>query len=178
MEKIRVSFKRSQEERTPFKTWLLAQHERDDAVGDLARDAKQDRRFPSRAPDAMRHLETMGACHQAIEALRKAAHEWIRDCPASTLCADEFMMMPDEYFGPRHEDDVWRPTRDVLRPRDRFKILKRDGYRCQICGASSDEGARLEVDHKEPVSAGGGNDPENLWTLCKECNQGKSTDSL
>jgi excisionase family DNA binding protein len=56
----------------------------------------------------------------------------------------------------------------------RFLILKRDNYRCQICGNNAENGARLEVDHKIAVAVGGSNDPSNLWTLCFNCNRGKA----
>ena len=57
----------------------------------------------------------------------------------------------------------------------RFKVMKRDGYSCQICGRTADDGVKLEVDHKTPKSQGGNNSLENLWTLCFECNRGKGT---
>lgn len=60
----------------------------------------------------------------------------------------------------------------------RFAILKRDGYRCQICGVSAAEGARLEVDHKIARVRGGSDHPTNLWTLCFECNRGKRDSEL
>ncbi len=59
--------------------------------------------------------------------------------------------------------------------RKRFAVLKRDGYRCQLCGASSADGARLEVDHRTPLAKGGSNNLDNLWTLCQKCNAGKGT---
>lgn len=55
----------------------------------------------------------------------------------------------------------------------RYDILKRDNYKCQICGKSQAEGAKLEVDHIIPVSIGGKTVDENLQTLCKDCNRGK-----
>lgn len=60
----------------------------------------------------------------------------------------------------------------------RFAILKRDNYRCQLCGATAQDGVKLEVDHKHPKSRGGPATMENLWTLCYPCNHGKSADSL
>jgi len=58
----------------------------------------------------------------------------------------------------------------------RWKVLKRDDYRCVICGASPavDHSVRLEVDHVLAVTKGGGNELGNLRTLCRSCNAGKS----
>ena len=56
----------------------------------------------------------------------------------------------------------------------RYDILKRDGFRCQICGRTATDGITLEVDHIVPISRGGKTVAENLRTLCKECNRGKS----
>lgn len=68
----------------------------------------------------------------------------------------------------------------LLVPSSRFAILKRDGYRCRLCGASSRNGAdvQLEVDHITPRARGGTNDPSNLWTLCFACNRGKGVNDL
>lgn len=60
----------------------------------------------------------------------------------------------------------------------RFRVFKRDGYRCQMCGRDSASGAKLEVDHKSPRSRGGSNDLSNLWTLCFDCNRGKGAKLL
>ncbi|MCX6497188.1 MAG: HNH endonuclease [Arthrobacter sp.] len=51
--------------------------------------------------------------------------------------------------------------------------MKRDGFHCQICGATG-KTAELVLDHIVPVSKGGGTEKENLQTVCHECNQGKS----
>ena len=55
----------------------------------------------------------------------------------------------------------------------RYDILARDRFRCQICGASQQDGVRLHVDHIVPVSRGGRTEPSNLRTLCELCNLGK-----
>lgn len=62
----------------------------------------------------------------------------------------------------------------------RFQILKRDAYRCRLCGVSAADGieVRLEVDHITPRSKGGTDDMINLWTLCFACNRGKGTQEL
>jgi len=59
----------------------------------------------------------------------------------------------------------------------RFMILERDKYRCRICGKSANE-TKLEVDHKVPVAKGGTDSLDNLWTLCIDCNRGKSDLSI
>lgn len=56
----------------------------------------------------------------------------------------------------------------------RYDVLKRDNFRCKICGASADEGVKLHVDHIIPVSKGGKTEMDNLQTLCDKCNLGKS----
>lgn len=64
--------------------------------------------------------------------------------------------------------------RKPIKPSLRFDILKRDDYRCQMCGATAKDGAKLEVDHITPVAKGGSNDADNLQVLCRDCNAGKS----
>lgn len=56
----------------------------------------------------------------------------------------------------------------------RYDILKRDNFKCQICGTTASDGAKLHIDHIIPVSKGGKTTPSNLRTLCDRCNLGKS----
>jgi predicted restriction endonuclease len=63
--------------------------------------------------------------------------------------------------------------RRSIKPSLRFRILKRDDYRCQICGDTAQDGAKLEIDHIHPVSKGGNNNTSNLQVLCRDCNAGK-----
>ncbi len=56
----------------------------------------------------------------------------------------------------------------------RYDVLKRDGFKCQICGSSASDGVKLHVDHIIPVSKGGKTELKNLRTLCDRCNMGKS----
>lgn len=64
--------------------------------------------------------------------------------------------------------------RPGLSPRSRFRVMQRDGFKCRLCGRAADDGVKLEVDHRVPVSKGGASDAVNLWTLCWECNRGKA----
>jgi len=60
-------------------------------------------------------------------------------------------------------------------------VMERDNSRCVRCGGSREDGnhVRLEIDHIHPVRPadpnvkGGGDELDNLQTLCWECNQGK-----
>lgn len=63
--------------------------------------------------------------------------------------------------------------RRAIGARLRHEIFKRDGFKCVYCAAEPPE-VRLCVDHLEPVSAGGTNEPWNLVTACFDCNAGKS----
>lgn len=56
----------------------------------------------------------------------------------------------------------------------RYDILKRDDFRCVLCGRTTDDGVKLHVDHIKPVSKGGKTKKSNLRTLCDSCNLGKS----
>lgn len=70
-----------------------------------------------------------------------------------------------------------RGERKALSKRLRLLILERDGYKCRLCGKTAKE-TKLEVDHKVPVAKGGTDSLNNLWTLCIDCNRGKSDLSL
>jgi len=63
--------------------------------------------------------------------------------------------------------------RKAIKPKLRFDILERDNHTCQACGATPQDGATLEIDHIQPFSKGGTDDPSNLQVLCRECNAGK-----
>jgi 5-methylcytosine-specific restriction endonuclease McrA len=67
-----------------------------------------------------------------------------------------------------------RSTRKTVPSRLRYETLKKHNFQCQSCGATVEDGAKLEIDHIKPVSKGGTNDPDNLQVLCKNCNLGKS----
>jgi hypothetical protein len=66
-----------------------------------------------------------------------------------------------------------KPKRQPIKPSLRFEILKRNDYRCQMCGVTAKDGATLEIDHIFPVSRGGTNEADNLQVLCRDCNAGK-----
>lgn len=63
--------------------------------------------------------------------------------------------------------------RSIMTDSLRYDIMKRDGFRCVLCGATSADGVKLHIDHIRPVSKGGKTEPSNLRTLCERCNLGK-----
>jgi hypothetical protein len=67
---------------------------------------------------------------------------------------------------------------DLREPRVglRYKVLKRDSFRCALCGRSpaNEVGCELHIDHIIPFAKGGKTVEENLRVLCDHCNLGKS----
>ena len=65
-----------------FKSWLIKNHLHDrNPVGDLARDVKEDKKFPSRTNDRERiemYLEFCGACDGCMEAFDRAWTEFVQ----------------------------------------------------------------------------------------------------
>ena len=64
--------------------------------------------------------------------------------------------------------------------RVRFLVMRRDDFKCRICGTSPalKPGTILAVDHVVPWTKGGETMMDNLQTLCVECNGGKSDLSM
>lgn len=87
----------------------------------------------------------------------------------------------DQKLGLQPEAEPAAPNTARRRtPRDanlrlRFKVMQRDGFKC-LCGRSpaTDPAVTLEIDHITPWSKGGETVLENLQTLCRQCNSGKS----
>jgi 5-methylcytosine-specific restriction endonuclease McrA len=47
------------------------------------------------------------------------------------------------------------------------RVLERDGWRCQVCGSMQ----CLQVHHLKFRSQSGGDEEQNLITLCAECHE-------
>jgi len=61
-------------------------------------------------------------------------------------------------------------------PKLRMRVLKRDSYRCRVCGrrAFDDTDLELHVHHIVPWAVGGLTEEQNLITLCHTCHNGLS----
>lgn len=88
--------------------------------------------------------------------------------------ADDDYCNSDLYYSNNEVTYVHKTSRDV-NLRLRYKVMKRDNFKCCICGASpaTDPKIVLHVDHIFPWSKGGETILGNLQTLCNNCNLGK-----
>jgi hypothetical protein len=79
---------------------------------------------------------------------------------------------------PRLESDPAKTRRNIrsIPLGMRYNVLRRDRFRCVLCGASPATriGTVLHVDHIKPVARDGKTEYDNLRTLCQGCNIGKS----
>ncbi len=75
---------------------------------------------------------------------------------------------------------AYHRTNRQVNMRLRFDVMKRDNFKCCLCGASpaKDPSVVLHIDHILPWSCGGETTFDNLQTLCAECNLGKGTTIL
>lgn len=85
-----------------------------------------------------------------------------------------YEMLQQKIVNQNSEEMKRKRARSQMTPKLRYSILKRDGFRCTICGRTAEDGVKLHVDHIIPVSKGGETIPSNLRTLCETCNLGKS----
>ena len=70
-------------------------------------------------------------------------------------------------YDPNFEDE--RELEDFTAAQ-KNEILKRDGYKCVICGKGKKDGVELHVDHIKPKDFGGEAKIENGQTLCAQHN--------
>lgn len=64
-------------------------------------------------------------------------------------------------WGGRTRPSGWTTTRN--------RILKRDAYRCYLCGTQA-----TEVDHVINAASGGSHDDSNLAAICATCHEAKT----
>ena len=77
-----------------------------------------------------------------------------------------------ENFIGKRGDKVWehrKKSSGYISGTQRYEILKRAKFRCELCGISAEQKA-LEVDHIIPRNSGGTDDESNLQSLCYSCN--------
>jgi len=119
------------------------------ARGETPRDAtREDARISFNAPP-----ESARFFRAVLEAVRERLAE-ARSAPVSE--GEAFEAMLDHAIGSWQESDA-RARRD-------HRIFERDGWRCAVPGCTSHR--NLQIHHVVFRSHGGGDEPENLITLC------------
>lgn len=96
----------------------------------------------------------------------KKAYSKDYTCSLSQLSAN--------YFYHVVTDSMKAFQRSLMTDSLRYDVMKRDGFRCVLCGRTANDGVVLHVDHIIPVARGGKTEISNLRTLCEFCNLGKS----
>lgn len=107
---------------------------------------------------------------------RKALQEFIRYVESEKyLVEDSNSKDTSPIKGAKATSTSRRRINRSISERMRFRILLRDGFSCQSCGASplQQREVELHVDHILPWSKGGETEDENLQTKCTRCNLGK-----
>ena len=119
----------------------------------------------ARALEAVRAKGVAGAREEAA-----SIHAW-RTSPAqirNCFPGAEAPIIPE--ISPVERAGVMRSSR--------LQIMRRDGFRCQLCGATSSDSERLEIDQRQPVAEGRSDSDDNLWTFCVVCNRRKGGHSF
>jgi hypothetical protein len=113
---------------------------------------------------AYTYTRRYGGWRKALEAFVRWANEG--DAPITNAVS--------ALSGKRHQ------TPRNINYRLRFLVMRRDNFRCRITGRSpaTDPSVILEVDHIHPWEKGGETVMENLQTLAKDINIGKSNLSM
>ena len=75
-------------------------------------------------------------------------------------------------YGPFRKPIKANEYRKGINLKIRYETLKRDNFRCVLCGQNANE-EKLVIDHIIPVVKGGTNHTDNLRVLCRTCNHGK-----
>lgn len=89
---------------------------------------------------------------------------------------EEYIQLPNDIQERIEDEKLSHKTKRDINLRMRFLVMKRDNFKCCMCGRSPATTVCLElhIDHIVPWSKGGETVIDNLQTLCSDCNLGKS----
>lgn len=92
---------------------------------------------------------------------------WLRKCPKCYPVKENKALVI--------QTDRKKITSRKISDKLRYKVMKRDNFKCCICGSSpaKDPSIELHIDHIVPWSKGGETIIDNLQNLCSRCNLGK-----
>ncbi len=90
--------------------------------------------------------------------------------------AEDDIQLPNDIQVRIENEMPMHKTKRDINLRMRFLVMKRDNFKCCMCGRSpaTTPGLELHIDHIKPWSKGGETVIDNLQTLCSDCNLGKS----
>ena len=132
----------------------------------------------SRIPQKTKTPKSYTVPPNSFEEFKERVQE-LSENPANTICDifDYIAKTLDLEFRYKHILEIakyyHKRKNHRTPPALRAEVLERDGYRCQICGASGTD-RTLHVDHIIPRSKGGVTERRNLQALCRRCNLGKN----
>ncbi len=114
------------------------------------------------------YMTRWGTWRKALSAFVEWANS---DTKVENLADDE----PSSTVGVRSKTRMAEADCREVRPGLRFKVFRRDLFRCVVCGRSPATHLNIELhaDHIVAVANGGKTTIENLQTLCHDCNLGK-----
>ena len=101
---------------------------------------------------------------------------WNKALQAFIDYVNEVGANPESTIQEQDDKTSRRTSRDV-NLRLRFRVMRRDNFKCKNCGRSpaTDPEVVLHIDHVVAWSKGGETEIENLQTSCSKCNLGKGT---
>ena len=128
---------------------------------------------PVRDHYTIHHLPA-DAIHSVFEKVKHDLPMLLQTEDSQVYTASEIETLINESYQKDKEKESKEYQRKAMTPSLRYDIMKRDGFKCVLCGRTPKDGITLHVDHILPVSKGGKTVPSNLRTLCSICNLGKS----
>lgn len=126
-----------------------------------------------------------GTWRKALRAFIERVNADLKDVPSTLSVADLPAQLHRTALRPRRpgrsrgESRAAPPEPRTIRLGLRYEVLRRDNFRCVLCGASpaTQLGCELHIDHLVPVVRGGRTEAKNLRVLCSQCNVGKGAKS-
>ena len=152
--------------------------------------ADDDHRIELRAPDlinAVRYCETFRGMGLGVAVVNDADDLPVLLCLGGRGLVEETVAKAHlaDWLAPAPQipldvgfTNLSVPVKQALKraptPTLRMTVLKRDRYRCRICGRSPDNysDVELHIHHIRPWAKKGVTDPINLITLCHTCHKG------
>lgn len=135
---------------------------------------KRDMRTPNSKYTEGPYINRFGSWQRALQAFVEFVKEEERS--ANEIASNVQINHQSSKDSGNHKSSEVHKTKRDINLRLRFLVMRRDNFKCVICGRSpaTDPKIILHVDHIKPWEKGGETIIENLQTLCSDDNLGKS----